>query len=74
MELQLVVRRSHWIAQDDTHLEYRDGNENWVKDSSEAWLYSSMVAFSEAEDAGGRVFIRLPSGREIPVDRKDFPT
>jgi len=39
---------------------------------SEAWIYGSSAAFTDAVEHGGKVFLRLPSGREFEVSESDF--
>lgn len=37
-----------------------------------AWRYISRIAWVDAKDFGGSVFLRLPSWREIEASEKDF--
>lgn len=72
MDLNFVVRRLFWFAEDETKPEYLTGNEQWSPEPSEAWIYGSEVAFTDAKLHGGGVCIRLPSGREVNVLPSDF--
>ena len=70
-----VIRRMYWEAEDESHLEYLTSAiplATWTRDIKSASLYQSAIAFHDAAEMGGRVFLRMPSGREIPVTKSDF--
>ena len=49
------------------------GNDNlsWAEREF-AWHYVSNVAFADAQQVNGKVFLIFPSGREVEVFEKDF--
>ena len=50
---------------------YLDGGNTWMC-IERAWSYTSMVAFVDAENYKAKVYLHLPSGREIEVLPEDF--
>lgn len=74
MDLNMVVRHVVWHAEDDAETQWLNKRDVWTKEPSDAWLYSSHVAFTSAASFGGGVFVRLPGGREVDVSEEDmFP-
>ena len=68
MEIDLVVRKGRGAEV----FEYLNKNNSWTTMPGDAWSYGSIAAFTDAEDFGGSVFLRLPQGREIAVESSDF--
>jgi len=46
--------------------------EAWVETVDKAWKYTSHMVWADAEDTEQKVYILLPSGREIEVSKEDF--
>lgn len=46
----------------------------WSDEEEFAWKYTSIAAFSDAEEYGGLVFLVFPNGRKMQVEKKEiFP-
>ena len=67
-----VIRRSFWEASDDDYAEWLTLNHTWSRNAKEAYPYQSVAVFTHAIEMRGGVFLRTPSGREIPIDESDF--
>ena len=70
--MKLVVRRQFWEGPDTSRQEYLTDSGEWTADAASARPYQSSMAFHEAVLNKGAVFLRMPSGREIPVSKSDF--
>jgi hypothetical protein len=62
-EVSLVVKNADGL--------YFNGEDTWA-DVARAWHFQSAAAFVDAQHFGGKVYLRLPSGREIEVLPEDF--
>ena len=67
-----VIRRRFWEASDDDFTEWLTVNDTWSRNANEAYPYQSVAVFTHATEMRGGVFLRTPSGREIPINESDF--
>ena len=67
-----VVRRVYWEAPDESHDEWLTLNHQWSRKSVDAYTYQSVAVFTHATEMGGGAFLRMPSGRELPIFEVDF--
>ena len=78
-KIVFVVRRRFWISADDSVQQWLAGPGDevgegaWSDKREEAFLYFGPdMAFVDGLAYGGFIFIRLPSGKELYVEEKDF--
>lgn len=67
METVLVVRKGKGAEV----FQYLIQENVWTTMPSDARLYGSYIAFIDAEEFGGSVFLRFAQGREIAVELAD---
>ena len=73
-EITFVVCRTFWEAPDESRVEYLTCDSLWSRNANAAWEYQSAIVFAAAEEYGGGVCMRLPSGKEVQVREEDFRT
>lgn len=60
------------IINGENEAQYLTRSKDWTSKKDSAWEYTTDLVFAHAGDHHGKVYLRLPTGREIEVCEGDF--